>query len=73
MMAGNKHDTNTIKMLKPITKASNKRTIIVNYSLALIFVSIGLFTSNATWYILAVVFMLLASVRKYFLMKRLKE
>jgi|ETNmetMinimDraft_2_1059921.scaffolds.fasta_scaffold193882_2 hypothetical protein len=59
--------------LKPITKENNKRTIIVNYSLALIFVAIGLFTSNAAWYILAVVFVLFASVRKYFLMKRLTE
>jgi len=34
--------------------------------------SIGLFFNNAQWYIIAVVILLLALTRKYFLMNRLK-
>jgi hypothetical protein len=60
-------------MFKQITKERNRKTIMIYYSLALIFVSIGLFTGKGTWYVMAIVFMVLASLRKYFLMKRLKE
>ncbi len=60
-------------MWKTITKANNKKSIMVYYSLALIFVSIGLFTRKGTWYIIAIALMLLASFRKYWLMKRLKD
>ena len=57
---------------KPITKERNRKFIIVYYTLALIFVSIGLFTKNATWYVMAIAFIILASIRKFLLMKRLK-
>jgi len=59
--------------MTPTTKAKNKKAIIIYYSIALIFVSIGLFTSNAQWYIIAVAFLSLAMFRKYWLMKKLKE
>ena len=41
-------------MGKAVTKSRNKKTIMIYYSIALIFVSIGLFTSNAQWYVIAV-------------------
>lgn len=61
------------KMWKTITKKTNKKFIFVYYGLALIFVSIGLFTGDASWYVMAMFFLILASMRKYILMKRLKE
>ena len=59
-------------MWKTITKEKNKKFIIVYYTLALISVAIGLFTKNATWYVMAIAFIILASIRKFLLMKRLK-
>ncbi|MCH8004395.1 MAG: hypothetical protein IH934_07250 [Nanoarchaeota archaeon] len=60
-------------MWKTLTKERNKKFIITYYTLALIFVFIGLFIKDPRWYIIAVAFLLLASFRKYWLMKRLKE
>ena len=60
-------------MWKTLTKEKNRRFILVYYVLALIFVSIGLFSKNPQWYIVAITLFILASVRKYLLMKRLKE
>ena len=57
--------------LKPITKARNRKIIMVYYSLALIFTSIGLYFKDSRWYIIAVAFILLALFRKYWMMKRL--
>jgi len=37
--------------LKPLTKERNKRAIIVNYAVAVIFISIGLYTKQSTWYV----------------------
>ena len=59
--------------MKPVTKATNKRTIMVNYALALIFASIGMYTNQSMWYVIAVAFLGFALFRKYWLMKRLKE
>jgi len=58
---------------KTITKARNKKRIIVYYSLALIFVATGVFLRDTKWYIIASVFLGLALIRKYWLMKRLEE
>jgi len=60
-------------MLKPINQATNKKTIMVYYSLAVILISVGLFTNKSTWYIMAVAFLGIALFRKYWLHKRLKE
>ncbi len=62
-----------LKMWKTTTKARNKKTIIVYYALALILALIGLYLKNAQWYIIAAVFLILAYLRKYWLMKRLKD
>ena len=59
--------------LKSITKAKNRKTIMIYYSLALIFVSIGLFLKDSRWYILASAFLFIAMFRKYWLHKKLKE
>tara|TARA_Y100000310_G_scaffold217822_1_gene218909 strand:- start:6239 stop:6424 length:186 start_codon:yes stop_codon:yes gene_type:complete len=58
---------------KTITKERNKKRIIMYYILALIFFGIGAFLRDSKWYILAGVFLSLALIRKYWLMKRLKE
>ena len=58
--------------LKPISRERNKKTIMIYYSLAIIFISIGLYQKNSIWYAVAVAFLLLALFRKYWLMKRLK-
>jgi len=60
-------------MFKPITKERNRKTILVYYALAVIFISIGLFTGRSTWNVIGAAFLGLALFRKYFLMKRLKE
>ena len=60
-------------MWKTITRERNKRFIIAYYALALVFVSIGFFKQDAQWYIIAIAFLLLATFRKYWLMKKLKE
>jgi heme O synthase-like polyprenyltransferase len=60
-------------MWKTTTKARNKKTIIVYYVIALIFISIGLYLKNMQWYVVAVAFLLGALFRKYWLMKRLKD
>jgi len=58
--------------LKPITKQQNKKRIMIYYSLALIFASIGLYRQdNPIWYVTAAAFLGLALFRKYWLMKRL--
>jgi len=59
--------------LKPLTKARNKRKIIIYLSLALIFTSIGMYKNDSNWYIVAFVLILLVLFRKYYIMKRLKE
>jgi len=59
--------------MKQITKATNKRTIMVNYALTIIFISIGMYTNQSMWYVIAVVFLGFALFRKYWLMKRLKK
>ena len=61
------------KMWKTATKARNKKTIIVYYALALILALIGLYLKNAQWYIIAAVFLILAYLRKYWLMNKLKD
>jgi len=60
-------------MFKPLTKAQNRKRIIMYYALALIFVFIGLIFRNPTFYVVAIAFLFLAMLRKYWLMKRLKE
>ncbi len=60
-------------MWRTISKARNRKTIIVYYVVALVFVSIGLYLKNAQWYVVAVAFLLGALFRKYWLMKRLKD
>jgi len=60
-------------MLKLISKEKNRRKIIVYYSIALIFFSIGFYTKNIQWTYFGLVIMGLAMFRKYWLMKRLKE
>jgi len=59
--------------LRPTTKAKNKRAIMVNYALAIIFISIGLYTERTIWYWGGIILFSLALYRKYWLMKRLKE
>ena len=59
--------------LRPTTKAKNKRTIIVNYAVAIIFFSIGMYTGRLIYYVGGVILVSLALFRKYWLMKRLKE
>ncbi len=58
--------------MKPVTKEVNKKRIIIYYSLALIFASIGLYFNDPMWYVVGVTFILLALFRKFWLMKRLK-
>jgi hypothetical protein len=60
-------------MWQTVTKAKNRKFIRVYYSIALVFVLIGLFTKNAQWYGMAAAFLILASIRKYFLMNKLEE
>ena len=60
-------------MWKTLTKDRNKKFILAYYALALIFVTIGLFQKNPQWYIVAIVLIVLASYRKYWLMKKLKD
>jgi len=60
-------------IFKTITKESNKKRIMIYYVLALIFVSIGMIFRNTTFYVAAVAFLGLGLIRKYWLMKRLKE
>jgi len=59
--------------MKPITKALNKKRIMIYYSLALIFVSIGLFLKDATRYIVGIAFLFLGIFRRFWLMKKLRE
>ena len=60
-------------MFKTITKARNRKAIIVYYSLAVIFISIGIFTGRSTWYVVGAVALGSALFRKYWLMKKLKD
>jgi len=60
-------------MFKQITKERNRKSIMVYYAIALIFILIGFYTKNIQWIFLALVIFGLALFRKYFLMKRLKE
>jgi len=60
-------------IFKTITKTQNKKRIMVYYVLAIIFVSIGLIFRNPTFYVVAVAFLGLALIRKYWLHKHLKE
>ena len=57
--------------LKPITKAQNQKRIMMYYSLAIIFASLGLVIRNTTFYVIAVAFLGLALIRKYWLNKQL--
>jgi len=58
--------------LKTITKERNRKTILVYYALAIIFVGIGLYTQHFIWNVMGAAFLGLALFRKYILMKRLK-
>jgi len=58
--------------MKTITK-SNKKIIMVYYSLTLTFVIIGIYINEPRWYVIAVTFLLLAFFRKYRLIKNLKK
>jgi len=60
-------------MLKPTTKARNKKTIMVYYAISIILISVGLYTKQSKWYIMAAAFLGVALFRKYWLDKRLKE
>jgi len=60
-------------MLKPITQANNQKRINIYYVLALIFASLGLVIRNSTFYVIGAAFLGIALLRKYFLMKKLKE
>lgn len=60
-------------MFKTITKDSNRKRIMIYYVLALIFFLIGIFFNSTRWYFVSTAFLLLALVRKFFLMKRLKD
>lgn len=62
-----------LKMWKTTTKARNRKTIMIYYVLALILALIGLYLKNAQWYIIAAVFLILAYLRKYWLMNKLKD
>jgi len=44
-------DGNRKMKLRPTTKAKNKRTIIVNYAVAIIFFSIGMYTGRLIYYV----------------------
>ena len=46
--------------------AGNKRKIFIYLSLALIFISIGMYNKNSIWYILAVVLIILVLFRKFY-------
>ncbi|MCH8003163.1 MAG: hypothetical protein IH934_00895 [Nanoarchaeota archaeon] len=59
--------------LKTITKARNRKTIMIYYAIAIIFISIGFYTKNIQWHFLAFVIFGIALFRKYWLMKRLKD
>jgi len=59
--------------LKPITKKRNKRAIVVNYFLGVIFIVIGLYTKQAVWYVIGVTYLGLGLYRKYWLMKGLRD
>ena len=58
---------------KAIKKAKNKKTIMVYYALAIISISIGMFTGRTIYNVVAFTLIGLALFRKYFLMKKLKE
>ena len=60
-------------MWKTLTKEKNRKFILFYYASALVFVVIGLLSKDPRWYFIAAAFLILASVRKYFLMKKLKE
>ena len=59
--------------MKTITKEQSKKAIMVYYSLTIIFISIGLYTKQSMWYVVGVIFLALALIRKYWLMRRLKN
>jgi len=60
-------------MFKPITKEQNRKTIIVYYLIALVFVIIGLYGDQPGFYIVSIALLLLGLFRKFWLEKRLKE
>ena len=51
--------------LRPTTKAKNKRTIIVNYAVAIIFFSIGMYTGRLIYYVGSVILVSLALFRNH--------
>ena len=59
--------------LKPISKEQNKRSIMIYYGIALIFLSIGFYTKKPIWNLYAFVILGLALFRKHWLMRRLKN
>ena len=59
-------------IFRTITKAQNKKKIIIYYAIAIISISIGFYTKNIQWHFLAFVIFGLALFRKYILMKKLK-
>jgi len=58
-------------IFRTITKAQNKKRIRVYFVLAIIFVFVGLIFRNPTPYFIAVAFLGLALIRKYWLNKQL--
>jgi len=59
--------------MKPITKERNRKTIMIYYAIAIIFISIGFYTKNIQWHFVAFFIFGFALFRKYILMRRLKE
>jgi len=60
-------------MWKTITRARNKKKIMIYYSIALIFLAIGFYTGDNKWSLFALAILGLALFRKYWLHKRLKD
>ena len=60
-------------MFKTITKERNRKTIIIYYISALVFVIVGLYGNQPRFYIISIALLLLGLFRKYWLEKRLKE
>jgi len=59
--------------MKPLTKSQNSRWIVIYSALAIIFASIGIYTGNSLYILVAFVLIILVFIRKYWLGKRLRE
>jgi len=60
-------------MIKTLSKQRNSKIIVFYYILSLVFALIGLYKQNPRFYIIAAVLLMLAVVRKYWLMGKLKD